>query len=112
MIAKDSVRSCTCTIKVLDGVTDMILGGTGLVYLQSKFVDFSVPVFFFEAFWAHRYPVPKRDYIKVTKVFSYGIWAWLFGSVFAMSAAFALLHSVYLRSGCMNHLVTKRPRYK
>lgn len=43
----------------------MVLGGLTTMYIQSKFVDFSVPVFYIEGFWGHRFPVPKRDYIKV-----------------------------------------------
>lgn len=118
-------------LKILEGVTDMAIGGTTVLYLQSKFVDAAVPVFNTEAFWGHRYTVPKRDYLKVQyniqplvhansifrpvqvlRVFGNDIWALLLATVFAMSATFALLHGVYAKNETLAHMAQPLPDQK
>lgn len=37
-----------------------------MLYLQSQFVEFGDPIYNIEGFWAHRYPIPKRDFLKVS----------------------------------------------
>lgn len=44
-------------------------------------------------------------------MFSYGIWAWILGSMVAVSVTFALLHNVYYRTGAMAHLVGPLPEH-
>ena len=76
-----------------------------MLYLHSQFLGMTTHVFYIESVWAHRFPVPKRDFIKVTKVFTWGIWVGVFSSIAAIAIAFAIVHGVYSSNHEMKHLV-------
>lgn len=93
----------THLFQLIDNEADVGIGFSVFSYLPNQFVDVTSSLYFAEGIWAYRYPIPKRDFIKVTKVFSWGIWIGMFSSIIAMALTFMLLHHVYSKTA--PHLV-------